>query len=142
MEGRSQGSLSIDEVNKGLNGHLMNQDWGQHRVVPRFCGKGMVRKMLKVMRRPSSESNKSQLPQDPCAERGEQRTEWNKSWQCEKNDVRRFIQEVIDAYRLRLDRVQRFQEFNLADPELAHAYARLEDWLLCCYLHPWISRVN
>jgi hypothetical protein len=126
-EGVRGTSLSIEEVNKGLNDHLMNQDWGQHRVVQEYCGKGMMRKMLKVMHRPPSESNKSPVPQQESDKSAERGTESNSPWQCEKEDVRRFIQDVIDEYRLRLDRVQRFEVLNLADPELAHAYARLED---------------
>jgi hypothetical protein len=44
-----------------------------------------------------------------------------------KEDVRRFVQGVIDDYRARWSRAQSFDVLNQADPELAHAYMMLED---------------
>jgi hypothetical protein len=60
--------LSIEEVNKGLDNYLRNRNWGQLRVVRKFCGTGMMRKMLKVLHRPQLESHDAQVMQQQLAD--------------------------------------------------------------------------
>jgi|GEM_PF-6044614 hypothetical protein len=126
-EGVRGAPISVDEVNRSLKNYLMHQDWGQHPLVQQFCGKGMIKKMLRVMDRPPAESNHCQAPEEQSGDPTKREREQSNPWQSEGEQVRRFVQDVIDEYKFRHDRVQSFDALNLTDPQLAHGLMCLED---------------
>lgn len=78
----------------------------------------MMSKVIKAMRQPWTESHDSQALQqlgDAAEGRGDQ------------EEVRRFVQDLIDDYTVQWNRSENFEVLNFTDPELAHAHVFLED---------------
>ena len=141
-------TVSVREIRKACENHLLKQKWGHVSVVQRHSG---LRKLLQVISRalPQSkeiqdaqqdldeltELQKARAPQDRHGQRmkafyvepNDLGTDWNKPWEKDKEEAQHFVQDASNDYSLQLDKLTNLDNLRFNDSELADAIKAWEE---------------
>ena len=142
-------TVTIEEIRKALEKHLMKQKSGQGGVTQRVSGNSVYGKLLQDRQRANlqseerrkydqqvdkiTEQQRARTPQDRhdnrmkafYVEPNDASTDWNKPWEIDKERAKHFIQDAINDYASQVNGAWLLDMLKLTDPELAQA---VEAW--------------
>lgn len=142
-------TVTIEEIRKALEKHLMKQKSGQGGVTQRVSGNSVYGKLLQDRQRADlqseerrkydqqvdkiTEQQRARTPQDRhdnrmkafYVEPNDASTDWNKPWEIDKERAKHFIQDAINDYASQVNGAWLLDMLKLTDPELAQA---IETW--------------